>query len=115
MFDATITILITQGVKYHQWVFQTLLSHCQPCLLVFKCSVNSCPCENTHTSPFCLLYVYGIGLCARDNAAYLMYGKISAGVWVGGLYFLVLFTYTCPTVDYILCSENVYTAKCMKQ
>ena len=32
------------------------------------CSINSCPCENTHGSPFCLLYVCRIGLCARDYA-----------------------------------------------
>ena len=32
-------------------------------LAPFKCSVNSCPCEN-----FCLLCVCRIGLCARDYA-----------------------------------------------
>ena len=39
-------------------------------LPVFTCSVNSCPCENTHgIYTFCLLYV----LCARD------YGKLMGG------------------------------------
>ena len=36
-------------------------------LAPFKCSVNSCPCENTHGTPsaYCMCR---IGLCARDYA-----------------------------------------------
>ena len=43
-----------------------------------------------------------------------MYGNKSAGVEVGGCYFGGSF-YMCPTVECMLCSENVYTAHCMKQ
>ena len=48
------------------------------------------------------------------NGAYLMYGNTSAGVGVGGVLLSGSF-YMCPTVECILCSENVYTAHCMKQ
>ena len=43
-----------------------------------------------------------------------MYGNTSAGVVVGGVLLSGSF-YRCPTVECILCSENVYTAHCMKQ
>ena len=43
-----------------------------------------------------------------------MYGNTSAGVVVGGV-LLSGSLYMCPTVECILCSENVYTAHCMKQ
>ena len=43
-----------------------------------------------------------------------MYGNISAGLGVGGV-LLSGFFYMCPTVECILCSENVYTAQRMKQ
>ena len=43
--------------KREHLVSQTLLLCGQPCLPVLRCSVNSCPCENTHGRPFCLLYV----------------------------------------------------------
>ena len=49
------------------------------------------------------------------NGAYVMYGNTSAGVGVGGCYFLVPFTCVQLLSVYILCSENVYTAHCMKQ
>ena len=42
-----------------------------------------------------------------------MYGNTSAG-GVGGVLLSGSF-YMCPTVECILCSENVYTAHCMKQ
>ena len=48
------------------------------------------------------------------TSAYLMYGNNSAGVGVGGVLLSGPF-YMCPTVECILCSENVYTAHCMKQ
>ena len=48
------------------------------------------------------------------NGAYLMYGNTSAGVVVGGVLLSGSF-YMSPTVHCILCSENVYTAHCMKQ
>ena len=51
--------------------------------------------------------------CAQTSA-YLMYGNNSAGVGVGGVLICGSF-YMCPTVECILCSENVYTAHCMKQ
>ena len=41
------------------------------------------------------------------NGAYLMYGNTSAGVGVGGVLLSGSF-YMCPTVECILCSENVY-------
>ena len=37
-----------------------------------------------------------------------------SGVGVGGVLFSGSFS-MCPTVECILCSENVYTAHCMKQ
>ena len=43
-----------------------------------------------------------------------MSGNTNAGVVVGGVIFSGSF-YMCPTVECILCSENVYTAHCMKQ
>ena len=43
-----------------------------------------------------------------------VYGSTSAGVGVGGVLLPGSF-YMCPTVKCILCSENVYTAHCMKQ
>ena len=43
-----------------------------------------------------------------------MYGINSAGVGVGGV-LLSGAVYMCATVECILCSENVYTAHCMKQ
>ena len=42
------------------------------------------------------------------------YGNTSAGVVVGGILLSGSF-YMCPTVECILCSENVSTAHCMKQ
>ena len=48
------------------------------------------------------------------NGAYLMYGNNSALVGVGGVLLCSSF-YMCPTVECMLCSENVYTAHCMKQ
>ena len=44
----------------------------------------------------------------------LMYGNTIAGVGVGGV-LLSGSSYMCPTVQCVLCSENVYTAHCMKQ
>ena len=52
--------------------------------------------------------------CLCGNGAYLMYGNTSAGVGVGGVLLSGTF-YMCPTVECILCSENVYAAHCMKQ
>ena len=48
----------------------------------FKCSVNSCPCENTHDTPsaYCI-YVCRIGLRARDYAR-VMVGNKEANVLV---------------------------------
>ena len=43
-----------------------------------------------------------------------MYGNTSAWVGVGGVLLSDFFS-MCPTVECILCSENVYTAHCMKQ
>ena len=43
-----------------------------------------------------------------------MYGNTSAGVVVGGVLLSGSFS-MCPTVECTLCSENVYTAHCMKQ
>ena len=43
-----------------------------------------------------------------------MYGNASAGVVVGGVLLFGSF-YMCPTVECILCSDNVYAAHCMKQ
>ena len=43
-----------------------------------------------------------------------MYGNTSAGVGVGGVLLCGSF-YMCLTVECVLCSENVYTAHCMKQ
>ena len=47
------------------------------------------------------------------NVAHLMYGNTSVGVGVGGVLLSGSF-YRSPTVECILCSENVYTAHCMK-
>lgn len=37
--------------KRDHWVCQTSLLHGRPFLLIFTCSVNSRPCENTHGRP----------------------------------------------------------------
>ena len=42
------------------------------------------------------------------------YGNTSAGVGVGEVLLSGSFS-TCPTVECILCSENVDTVHCMKQ
>ncbi len=62
-----------------------------------------------------------IGQCVREyarvncgNGAYMIYGNTSAGVGVGGVLLSSSF-HMCPTVECIPCSENVYTAHCMKQ
>ena len=47
------------------------------------------------------------------NGAYLMYENTSAGVGVGGVLLSGPFC-MCPTAECVLCSENVYTAHCMK-
>ena len=51
--------------KRDHWVSQTSLLHGRPCLLVFTCSVNICPCENTHSRPsaycMCVESVYVLG------------------------------------------------------
>ena len=40
---------------------------------------------------------------------------VHAGVGVGGVLLSVfLKIYMCPTVECILCNENVYTAHCMR-
>ena len=51
--------------------------------------------------------------CSRASAHW-MYGSSSLGVGVGGVLLSGSF-YMCPTVECILCSENVYTAHYMKQ
>ena len=43
-----------------------------------------------------------------------MYGNTSARVGIGGVLLSGSF-YMCPTVECILCSENVYTAHCFMQ
>ena len=43
-----------------------------------------------------------------------MYRNTSAGVVVGGVLLSVSF-YMCPTVECILCSENVYTAHALHE
>ena len=43
-----------------------------------------------------------------------MYENTSAGIVVGGVLLSGSF-YMCPTVECILCSEDMYTAHCMKQ
>ena len=60
------------------------------------------------------LLVFTSQLTAVFNCAYLMYGNTSAVVGVGGVLLSGSFS-MCPTVECILCSENVYTAHCMKQ
>ena len=40
--------------------------------------------------------------------------SVCCGVLVGGVLLSGSFS-MCPTVECILCSENVYTAHCMKQ
>ena len=47
------------------------------------------------------------------HGTYLMYGNTSAGVGVGGVALSGSF-YMCPTVECILCCDNVYTAHCRK-
>ena len=44
----------------------------------------------------------------------VQYGNTSAGVGIGGVLLSGSFS-MCPTVECVLCSENVYTAHCMKQ
>ena len=60
--------------KRDHWVSQTFLLWSAIFACVY-CSINSCPCENTHGKPFCPLYVCRIGLCARD---YHMYSNFSS-------------------------------------
>ena len=79
-------------------IWSAMFAHC-------TCSVNSWPCENTHSRPSAYCLCVG---------AYLMYGNTSAEVGLGGILRSGSF-YMCPIVQCMLCSENVHTAHCMKQ
>ena len=57
----------------------------------------------------CLLLV-----CAVLNTLHSVKHILCCGVVVGGVLLSGSFS-MCPTVECILCSENVYTAHCMKQ
>ena len=60
-------------VKRNHWLSRTYTATWSAMFAHFKCSVSSCPYENTHgTYIFCLLHVCRIGLCARDYAGVMV-------------------------------------------